>query len=163
MANSETQSIVPLDEAIQSTTPDVLKAVTADPSLTEDLAIALLKRPDLPPESVEHLSKNPSVAKSRKVKLAILEHAKTPRHVSLPMVRQLFTFDLVRVALAPLTPPDIKLAADETLINRLETIPQGERLSLARRSSGRVAAELLLDKETRVIRTALENDRLVEA
>jgi len=68
----------------------------------------------------------------------------------------------MRVALTPTVPADVKLVADQTLINRLETIPTGERLSLAKRGSGRIAAELLLDSEPRVIETALTNPRLTE-
>jgi hypothetical protein len=78
-------------------------------------------------------------------------------------VRSLFTFDLMHVALTPVVPADIKIVAEESLINRLERLSQGERLSLARRASGGVAAELLLDPEPRVIHTALENSRLTEA
>ena len=101
--------------------------------------------------------------KSRKVKLGVVEHPRTPRHISIPMVRNLFTFDLMQVALTPVVPADIKIAAEESLINRLERLSQGERLSLARRASGGVAAELLLDPEPRVIHAALENSRLTEA
>jgi hypothetical protein len=101
--------------------------------------------------------------KSRKVKLGLVEHPRTPRHISVPMVRHLFTFDLMQVALTPVIPADIKMSAEESLINRLERLSQGERLTLARRASGRVAATLLSDSETRVIRAALENSRLTES
>ena len=103
------------------------------------------------------------MVKSRKAKLAIVAHAKTPRYVSLALIRQLFTFDLMKVALLPIVPGDVKRAAEEALINRLETISSGEKLSLARRASGRVAGQLLLDPDPRVIHTALQNSRLTEA
>ncbi len=135
----------------------------SNPALTEDQALTLLKRPSLPTETIERLSKNAGAVKSRKVKLALVEHPKTPRHISLPMVRHLFTFDLMQVALTPATPADIKKAAEESLINRLETISEGEKLSLAHRASGQVAGELLLDPQPRVIHAALENPRLTEA
>ena len=141
----------PLEEAIRSSSPEVLVAAAADASLNEDLALTLLKRTDLPGESLERLSKNSSAMKSRKVKLALIEHPKTPRRVSVPMVRHLFTFDLMHVALTPVVPADVKAIADETLCNRMETITSGEKLTLAHRASGRVAAELLADSESRVI------------
>jgi hypothetical protein len=146
-----------------TTATDPALEAAADPALTEDLALSLLKRTDLAPEALEALSKNGSVMKSRKVKLALTQHPHTPRHISLPMVRHLFTFDLMKVALTPVVPADIKMAADEALINRLETISTGERLTLARQASGRIAGALLSDSESRVMTTALENSRLTEA
>ena len=77
---------IPLEEAIHSNSDDVLNAAAADPSLTLDLALALLKRRDLPAQIVEQLGKNSSLMKSRKLKLALVEHPRTPRHLSLPMV-----------------------------------------------------------------------------
>ncbi len=153
----------PLEEAVHSSSLEVLAAAASNPALNEDFALTLLKRSDLPGEVLERLSKNASAMKSRKVKLALVEHPRTPRHVSLPMVRHLFTFDLMRVALSPAVPADVKAAADEAICNRTETISSGERLTLAHRASGRVATELLSDSEPRVIHAALENSRLTEA
>jgi hypothetical protein len=169
---------------------DFLNAAAA---LTEDLALALLKRADLHPEVLEQLAKNANALKSRKVKIALASHPHTPRHVSVPLARQFYTFDLMKVALSPSVPADVKVAVDDVLISRLKAVTVGERLTLARRASGRVAAALLLDlentgakigeakivdhknierkmidakataRETRVMQTALENPRLTEA
>jgi hypothetical protein len=170
-------SVVPADEL----------SIASDPALTEDLALALLKRPDLPSEILERLAKNVAAIKSRKVKIALVSHPHTPRHVSVPLARQFYTFDLMKVALAPSVPADVKVAVDDVLISRLKTVTLGERLTLARRASGRVAAALLLDveggegknagrkiaheraknsetvaREGRVMLAALENPRLTE-
>jgi hypothetical protein len=151
-----------LEAAIGSSSIETLQAAAADPALSEDLALALLQRMDLPSEVLERLGKS-RAATGRKVKLALVGHPKTPRHVSLSLLRQLFTFDLMQVALTPVMAGDIKVAAEETLLKRLESIASGARLSLARRASGRVAAALLLDAEPRVVQVALENPRLTEA
>lgn len=153
----------------------------ADPALVEDIALALLKRADLHHEVLEQLARNANALKRRKVKMALISHPNTPRHVSVPLARQLYTFDLMKVALSPLMPADVKIAVDDVLISRLKTVTLGERLTLARRASGRVAAALLQDVEPperkilegkmqesdtmrmRVIQTALENPRLTEA
>jgi hypothetical protein len=151
-----------LQEVNHNTSSDALIAAASDPTLTEDFALTLLKRSDLPSEALDRLSKNSGLTKSRKVKLALVAHPKTPRHVSVPMVRHLFAFDLMQVALQPAVPADIKMRAEEALISRLEKVSAGERLSLAHRASGRVAGALLLDPEPRVIHAALENSRLTE-
>lgn len=138
------------------------KADDMGPALTEDLALSLLKQPNLRPEILEKISKNIALMKSRKLKLAVVAHPKTPRHLLLPLLRHLFTFDLMRVALMPTIAADIKIAAEESLINRLEELSLGEKLSLARRASGRVAASLLEEPDRRVIDATLQNSRLTE-
>jgi len=178
-------AVKPLSTAV--VLADLLRTA-ADSAVTEDLALALLKRADLPPEVLEQIARNASALKSRKVKIALVRHPHTPRHVSVPLARQFYTFDLMKVALSPSVPADVKVAVDNVLISRLKTVTLGERLTLARRASGRVAAALLLEVEsgdgkivhakmiagktsaagtvarkTRVMQTALENQRLTEA
>ena len=126
---------------------DLLRTAV-DPAFTEDLALALLKRADLPAEVLEQIAKNANALKSRKVKIALVSHPHTPRHVSVPLARQFYTFDLMKVALSPRVPADVKVAVDHVLISRVKTVTLGERLTLARRASGRVAAALLLDVES---------------
>jgi len=146
----------------ESARPDPLTQSSADP-LTEDLALALLQSRDLLPEALEHISKNAITTKSRKLRFALASHPRTPRHLSLRLVREFYTIDLMRFALLPAVAADIKHSADDLLVARLASITLGERISLARRASGTVAAALLLDKEARVWQTALENPRLTEA
>ena len=167
----------PAELASSPESADLLRAA-ADPTLSEDLALALFKRADLPAEVLEQLARNSNALKSRKVRIALASHPHTPRHVSVPLARQFYTFDLMKVALSPGVPADVKVAVDDVLISRLKTVTIGERLTLARRASGRVAAALLLEVETdegkvvdartaaratRVMQTALENPRLTEA
>ncbi len=137
--------------------------MAADQRLSEDLALAFLARRDLARAALDDLSKNGPVMKSRKVINALVRHPRTPRHVSIPIVRYLYTFELMHVALTPGAPADVKMAAEEALVMRLDTIASGERLSLAKQSSGRVAAALLMDEETRVIIAALDNPQMTEA
>jgi len=132
-------------------------------SLTEDLALALLKNRDLPSEEVEQIAKNAALMKSRKVRLALAAHPRAPRRVALRLIRELYTFDLMQFSLMPAVSADLKRVADEQLLARLASITLGERLSLARRSSALVVAALLLDKESPVWQAALDNSRLTEA
>ena len=154
--------VFPISEEASSSEIERDVERASDSALTEDLALALLKRRDFPAQAVERLSKNAAVTKFRKVKFAIAAHPQAPRRVSLRLIREFYTFDLMQFALSPLAAADLKRATDEILVSRITSITLGERISLARRASGPVAAALLLAKEPRVWQTALENPRLTE-
>jgi hypothetical protein len=130
--------------------------------LSEDAALALVKRSDVTAEALAQLAKNPIASKSRKVLVALASHPRTPRHVSIPLLRGMFTFDLMNFALTPAVAPDVKRAAEEQLIMRLESLPVGQKITLARRASGRVAAALLQSSDHRIISPALDNKQLTE-
>ncbi|MBZ5646547.1 MAG: hypothetical protein LAN37_04910 [Acidobacteriia bacterium] len=155
--------IARLEQLLQSQSADVLREAAAHPGMNEDLTLSLLARRDLPFGVVEILVKNASVMKHRKVVSAIVGHPRTPRHVSLPMVRMLYAFELMQVALTPAVAPDIKRAAEDQIVQRLETTSMGERLTLAKQGSNRVAEALLCDPETRIVEAALLNPRMTEA
>ncbi len=152
----------PLEDLLQSQELAVLRGVASSARLTEDLSLSLLKRRDLPPLVLEDLSRNGLAMKHRKVISGVVSHPRTPRHVTLPIIRRLYTFELMQLALLPTLAADLKLAVEETLVARLETISSGERLSLAKRGSTRIAAALLNDPERRVIDAALDNPYLTE-
>jgi hypothetical protein len=132
-------------------------------ALNEDLALAMLRRRDLPAAAIEALSRNHLVMKHRNVVVQVAQHQRTPRHVSLPMLRRLFTFELMQVALAPSVAADVKLVTEEVLIGKLETLALGECITLARQASAAVAGALLLHAERAVIDAALQNPRMTEA
>ena len=133
------------------------------PALSEDAALALLKSPDATAEALTQLARNPVVSKSRKVLVALASHPRTPRHVSIPLLRGMFTFDLMNLALMPAVAPDVKRAAEEQLITRLESLPGGQKITLARRASGRVAAALLQASDQKILSPALDNKQMTEA
>jgi len=138
-------------------------APETDERLTEDLALAELKNRDLAPEAVERIGQDSGVMKSRKVRLAVAAHPRTPRRMALRILRELFTFELMQFALTPSAAADLKRVAEELLVARLGAITLGERITMARRSSARVVGMLLLDKEKSVWQPALENPRVTEA
>ena len=131
--------------------------------LSEDLALAQLKDRELEKDAIEGISQNAALMKSRKVRTALAAHPRTPRRIALRVIRELYTFDLMRFALRPTVPADLKHIADQALLTRLPAITLGERISLARCGSGTIAGALLRDKESQVWQAALENPRLIEA
>jgi hypothetical protein len=147
---------IQIDDAREAGSP-------AGVSLTEDLALAQLADRDLSSDTVEQISRNTALMKSRKVRLALASHPRAPRRIALRLIRELYTFELMRFALMAAAAADLRRVADELLLSRLTSSTLGERISLARRSSELVAGTLLLDKETPVWQAALDNARLTES
>lgn len=150
-------------ELIASAFAEDLLAAAAHAGLEEDQALALLRRNDLPPAAFEALARNPVTSRSRKTLLKLVQHMRAPRHVALPLLRRLFAFELRDVALSPTAPADLKLLAEQLLIDKLEAISLGERINMARRASTGIASALLLQQERAVIEAALQNPRMTEA
>lgn len=131
--------------------------------MTEEQALAAFEEPDITASELAALARTPSILKRRKLVLALATHPRTPRHSSVPLLRRMFTFDLMQVSLTPAVPADLKRLAEEQILVRVDGLSSGEKISLARRASGRVAAELLEDPDPRILAAALNNSRLTEA
>jgi len=142
---------------------EVLVAFAQNPNLQEPDLLRLLERKDLPPEVVREIAAHKEALRSYAVKLALARHPRTPRLISLPLFKFLHLFDLVRVAQTPAVPADVKLAVEEAILKKAERIPRGEKISLARRGSGHVAAGLLLTEDEELIQAVLDNPFLTEA
>ncbi len=152
-----------IDPFFKETAKEVLLALARNPNLEERDLLRLLERKDLPGEVVREIAEHRQGGKSYTVKLALARHPKTPRLISLPILKFLHLFDLVRVSQSPGVPADVKMSAEDAVLKRLESIPRGERITLGRRASGRVAARLLFTNDREVICAALDNPFLSEA
>lgn len=141
---------------------EVLEALLRNPSLSEEHLLVLLHRNDLPRELLEAIGENKQLIQSPRVKAAVVEHPKTPRLVSLKLLKFLYLFDLMKVSLQPAVPAEIKRLAEDQILARLQQLPLGQQIALARRGTARVVAALLEEGNEPVIPAALDNPRLTE-
>ena len=151
-----------IESFFQETAKEVLMELARNPHLQERDLLRLLERKDLAHEVVRELAHHREARRSYTVQLALVRHPKTPRQISLPLMKFLYLFDLLRVAQTPAVPADVKMVAEETILKKLEGMPRGEKISLARRGTGRLAASLLFNPDLELIRAALDNPSLTE-
>jgi hypothetical protein len=151
-----------IESFFPETAKDVLVGLARNPHLQERDLLRLLQRKNLAPEVVIELSRHNAVRSSYAAQIALVTHPKTPRHVSLPLMKFLYHFDLLRVAQTPAVPADIKMVAEETILKKMAGMPLGERIALARRGTGRLASNLLINSEPELIQAALDNAYLTE-
>ncbi len=151
-----------IESLFQETAKNVLLGLARNPHLQERDLLRLLERKDLAQEVVLELARHKAVQSSYAIKLALVRHPKTPRQVSLPLMKFLYIFDLLRVAQTPAVPADIKIVAEEAILKKTVAMPSGQQTALARRGTGRIASSLLMKSDLELIRAALDNPHLTE-
>jgi hypothetical protein len=142
---------------------DVLLALLDNPALDETQLCLLLERKNLPGEVLEEVTRRKAMLKPYRVKKALAFHPRTPRLVSLRLLRDLYLMDLVQVAILPGVSAELKRNAEEQLLARLPQLPLGQKITLARRGPARVAGALLAEGHAQVISIVLDNPYMTEA
>src|SRR6266852_1188125 len=121
---------------------DVLLALLDNPALGETQLGLLLDRKDLPTEVLEEVARRKPLLKNYRVKRALAFHPRTPRLAGQRLIRELYLMDLVQLTLLPGISTELKRNAEEQLVARLPQLPLGQKITLARRATARVAGAL---------------------
>jgi hypothetical protein len=162
MPRLASESAAELDLLVHHRSRSVLEALLDRRDLGERHLHALLSRRDLPQEIISRIARNRDWMTSYRTKLAVVQHPRTPRAVALPLLKFIYLFDLLGLALSAGVPAELKRLAEDAILAQSEGIPLGQRISLARRGSHRLAGRLLGDADRRVIEAALSNPFLTE-
>src|SRR5580698_9612639 len=142
---------------------EVLLALLDNPSLEEAQLCMLLERKNLPAEILEEVARRKPLLKNYRVKRALAFHPRTPRLVTLRLLRDLYLMDLVQLTLLPGIPTELKRNAEDQLLARLPQLPLGQKITLARRGPARIAGALLAEGHAQIISIVLDNPYMTEA
>jgi len=160
---ARTASREDLATLVHSHSEEVLFALLENPLLDENRLCLLLERKDLPGTLLEEIARKREWRESYPVRLRLIRHPHAPRLVGIRLIRQLHLFDLVNISLLPSVPAELRRIAEELILARLDQLPLGQKMALARRGSARIAATLLLDGLQQVFPLALDNSFLTES
>jgi hypothetical protein len=155
-SGNELRALLEGDEA-------TLLALLENPHVEEPHVCQMLERLNLPASVLTAVASEGKWTSSEGVRLRLARHPHTPRRISLALLRQLYLFDLVRLSLFPSAPAEIRRVADEIIITRVPHVPIGQKLTLARRGSARVAGALLAEGHPQAVKLALANAFLTES
>src|SRR5271163_270084 len=143
--------------------PETLLALLDNPSLEEAQLCMLLERKNLPAEILEEVARRKPLVKNYRVKKALAFHPRTPRLVTLRLLRDLYLMDLVQLTLLAGIPTELKRNAEDQLVSRLPQLPLGQKITLARRGPARLAGALLAEGHEQIVSIVLDNAYLTEA
>jgi len=158
LANSEE-----LYQWVLNSEPVILRALLKNSQLNEDHLLALLKRRDLGEDLLKAIYQRRSERMSHKLLLALVKNPGTPGTIVRSLLPHLRLFELVDLCFLPGVTPDQRLVAEREIILRLPTTPLGNQISLARRATSAVVAEILKGGESCLIEACLNSPRLKEA
>ncbi len=130
---------------------------------TEGEYLKLLRRANLPQETLDEILGNRSARKHHAVRMALAAHPRTPRTEALALVATLFWRDLAHLSADVRVHPAIRRAADQDLLRRLPEMAVAEKVDLARNVGRGTLLLLRLDPDPRVIASVLENRFTIEA
>jgi len=143
--------------------PNVLANTLKNPQLNEEHLLTLLKRRDLPEEIPEKIYHRHSKSLSHRLALALAKNRATADTIVRTLLPQLHLFELVDICFLPGLTADKRLNAERNILQRLPTTPLGSKLTLARRATANIVAELLKEGHPALTKVCLDSPRLKEA
>jgi hypothetical protein len=152
-----------IPELLASGNEEVLRSLIDNPAFDETHVCLLLERKDLSGLLLEEISKRKTWRAVYRVRLGLAAHPHTPRLIAMRLLREMHLMDLVRISLLPTTSMELRRLADERVLTQLPQLPLGQKLTLARRGSTRIAAGLVAHGPEQVSRVALDNSFLTES
>lgn len=147
---------------LQDPTDEVLRTLLKNPRLSEGHLLALLKRRNLSEDLLKEISRLDAVASSHRLKVGLSRNPGTPGMVLQGLLNQLYLFELLEICYLPGVTPDQKVAAERVILQRLPTVPLGNKLTLARRGTATLVDALLKEGDLRLMDACLQNQRLRE-
>lgn len=159
-----------------SALPPDLARVLREAGPDELLSLLRLHRAELTPAAVAQALRNPFAGpeavdlvigeqrwlSSYEVRRELAGLRSCPEAVAMRFLPALAWRDLLELGLDVRVRPPVRAAADRYVTERLVSLSEGEKMSIARRASTGVLARLRHDPSVRVISALLENPRLSE-
>ncbi len=146
--------------------PEKLNELIMHKDLTEEMAIYIAENRNTPSECLEILASSVRF-KSYRLKLILCKNPKTPQRVVLSLLKFLRLFDLADLTKNQNIHINIRQKIEQMLKEKIPSLPLGNRLTLAKRSSSAVVLSILEkvkenEKVSTLINTCLENPFLKE-
>lgn len=154
---------IPAAAELNTSDVDTLIKELAQSALDESQLLHLLERKDLSGSVLEEIARRRDWLRSYRVRRALAFHVHVPRTLAIRLLRELHLVDLVKLSLAPVAVADLRRIAEDQILSRLGQVTLGEKIALAKRSSGRVLSALVAEGSPRLFEPALRNTRLTES
>ena len=130
--------------------------------LLEDEALDILENPYVTPLICQQIAQNQRLTGFYSVRLKLVAHKHTPQAHAVKFVHYLYWNDLVRLSVDVKVNAPVRRAIDNILVNKVDKLTLGERITCAKRCSHALIKALLFDPDPKVFEALLINQRVRE-
>lgn len=155
-------SVDQLYQVISSGNTANLEACLENPQLTETHLIGLLRNAFINQEIARKISTNRQWIAKYNIKAALVHCPKTPYSISIEYVNYLFWRDLLNVAKDLKLDPRIRVSAERLIIEKMEELSVGEKITLSRMATSAIIKVLVREKNTKILSELLLNPKVIE-
>lgn len=152
-----------IQDLIHDPSPRVLKSLLTNKNLTEEDILIVADRKNVPPEILELILRDRRWSESYPIRLALARNPRSPLTVSLSVARFLRIFDLEEITRNHFVPLVFRHKIEAMIVERIPTMPLGNKKSLAQKAAGAVLIKLLQDRIPEVVELSLNNPHLIES
>jgi hypothetical protein len=128
----------------------------------EDEALAVLHNPYVTPPICQQIAQNQRLTGFYSVRLKLVANKHTPQAHAVKLVHYLYWTDLVRLSVDVTVSAPVRRAIDTLLVNKVDKLSLGERITSAKRCSHALIKALLFDPDPKVFEALLINQRVHE-
>ena len=157
-----TASAETISQYVQDPSPKVIRALIGNRQLTEEDILIVANRKNIPADVLEIIARDKRWSESYPVRLALARNPKSPLSVSLSIARFLRLFDLEEITRSHFIPLVFRHKVEAIIIERVPTMPLGNKKTLAKKAAGNVLLKLLQDRDAEVVQLCLNNPNMVE-
>ncbi|MGH9463325.1 MAG: hypothetical protein ACRD1X_19135 [Vicinamibacteria bacterium] len=143
-------------------TPEQARELLDHGDTGEAHLLAVLRKRDLASSFLEAIARHERWNGRHVIKVAIVNHPKTPKTLALRLLNQLFWKELLKVANNFRLPMPVRATAEKYIRDRLSELELGERITLARTATAGLIPGLVGERNALVIAALLNNPRLRE-
>lgn len=157
--SGRTAPVEELRRHLSSAPPAYLDGALRNPGLThEEMTLLLLNR-SAPAALLAKIGRDRRWTRYHEVRRGIVRHPRTPFAVARSLLGNLYWRDVSEVSEDPRLHPALRRQAELILKDQLPELTPGERITLARRATAGMIAELRQTDDGRVLRAVLGNAR----
>jgi hypothetical protein len=147
---------------VHDPSPKVIRTLLRNRHLAEADVLIIASRKNIPSDILEAIAMDKRWTESYPVRLALARNPKSPLSISLSIVRYLRLFDLEEITHCRFIPLTFRHKVEAIIIERIPSMPLGNKKTLAKKAEGNTLLKLLQDSDPEVVQLSLSNPYLVE-